>query len=105
VKSEISIICFDQILLVISVYDRQTFSPRRSVVNVLFMEGPPVCVSLLTLQVKVYIVGWYVVFVTYLLKWLPILLLFSLPLSFSLPAVFFRVNILYFVWCASDYQC
>lgn len=32
-------------------------------VNVLFMEGPPVCVSLLTLQVKVYIVGWNVVFV------------------------------------------
>ena len=32
-------------------------------VIVLIMEGPPVCVSLLALQVRVYIVGWNVVFV------------------------------------------
>lgn len=62
-KSEISIICFDQILLVMSVYDRQIFSRRSNVVIVLFMEGLPVCVSLLTLQVRVYSVGWNAVFV------------------------------------------
>jgi hypothetical protein len=37
------------------------------VVIVLFMEGPPVCVSLLVLRVRVYLVGWNMVFVCDLL--------------------------------------